>query len=337
MIRISQKQKLLFGVVLLGASLLSTVVAATVTINTNNRVEFGQGLYKVGACDSFVDISAESNGTNITQIIIDGLDIKSCPNTYLRIKFFGSGNSPLNLYEESDTAVNRILLFINGKSGRIGGIDFLNSQGLVPNPYENYCSDPFLVDCKSDGYLDLDYFEGRYRLIFAEPMAVPGAFASFTLETSGDPFTTSTACDVNPVVTTLSQNPGSLLEGAILDNLTIQNCDDKYIRIRFFSSTPNSSPLGIYRDSTGSAVNRVVLYVNGQSDFLTGLQFVHSQGTKVTNYQSCPGGLNPDCRKDDYLSLDYLNGRYTLKFETPVATFSNVSRYEVDVADELQP
>lgn len=336
MIKISQKQKLLFGVILLGASLLSTVVAATVTINTDNRVEFGQGLYQVGACDSFVDISAKSNGTNITEVIIDGLDISSCPETYLRIKFFGSGTSPLNLYEESSTAVNRILLFINGRSGRIDGIDFLNSRGLIPNPYQPSCNDPFLTDCKSDGFLKMDYFQGRYHLIFVDPMAVPAAFNSFTIETSGDPFATSTDCNLDPVITAVQQSSGSGLSGFIIDNLTIQNCQGKYIRTRFYPSGTNASPLPLYQD-TETAVSRVLLYVNGQSDFLNGLEFIHSRGLRVQSYQPCPSGLNLDCKTDGILSLDYFNGRYTLTFQNPLATFSNVSRYQVDVANELLP
>lgn len=333
MIRVSNSQKLLLGVFLVLVSIISSVVAATVTINTDNRFEFGQGLYQVGACDSFVDITAETDGTNITEVIIDGLDISSCPDTYLRIKFFGSGTAPLNLYQESTTAVNRILLYINGQSGRIRGIDFLNSRGLVPNPYEDSCSDFLLQDCKSDGYLDLDYLEGRYRLIFAQPMAVPGAFNSFTIETASEPFPTSTDCNIDPLVTGVAQNPGSLLAGAIIDNLTIQNCAEKYIRIRFFED-PDPNPLGIYEDSV-TEVNRILLYVNGQSDFLTGLEFIHSQGLRVQSYQQCTSGLNPDCRTDGILSLDYLNGRYTLTFETPTATFNDVDRYQVDVADEL--
>lgn len=337
MIKISQKQKLLFGVFLLFASLISTVVAATVTINADNRVEFGQGLYRVGACDSFVDIKARSNGTNITQVIIDGLDIKSCPDTYIRIKFYGPGASPLNLYRETVTAVNRILLKVNGKAGRIEGIDFLNSRGLVPE-YEPFCSDALLINCKSDGFLDLDYLEGRYRLIFTNPMAVPEAFNSFTIETSSEEFNTSTVCTLDPLVTRVAQNPGSLMKGFILDNLTIQNCQGKYIRVRFYSSSPTSSPppapLAIYQDSV-TAVTDVTLYVNGQSDFLTGLDFLHSQGIRVLSYQPCSGGIDPDCRKDQYLTLDYFNGRYTITFETPLATFNSVTHQQVDVSNSL--
>ena len=188
MASVTQSQKIFVGSILILLSFLSTVFAANFTINTDGRVEFGQGLYQVGACDSLVDIQAESNGTNITEILIDGLDIRSCPDTYVRIKIYGDGVTPLNLYQESTTAVNRLLFYINGQGGRLSGIDFLNSQGLVPNPYDE-CEFPLLFPtCKSDGYLDLAYSDGTYTAIFRTPLANGGAFTSFTLETADEVF-----------------------------------------------------------------------------------------------------------------------------------------------------
>jgi hypothetical protein len=328
--KVSSSRKVGLGVFLIVASFISSVVAANININTDGRVEFGQGLYQVGACDSLVDISAESNGTNITEVIIDGLDITSCPNTYLRIKIYGSGTTPLNLYEESTTAVNRLLLYINGQSGRLNGIDFLNSRGLVPNPYEE-CTEPLNITCKSDTYLDFDYFEGRYRAIFNFPMASSGSFSSFTIETSGEPFTEINSCDVSPTITKVAA--GSLMESVYIDNLDVPNCEDKYIRIRFYDS--NSNLLNIYNEN-GVLVNRIQFYVNGQSDFLDGLDFLNSQGLIPNPYQDCSGGLNSTCKSDGFMSLDYFNGRYTVTFETPTAVFNDVARNEVDVADELQ-
>lgn len=186
---VSRQQKFLFGAFLLLVSVVTSVFAATVTINTDNRVEFGQSLYQVGACDSFVDISAESDGTNITEIIIDGFEIRNCPDTYVRIKFYDSTTTAMTLYQESSTAVNRILLYVNGQRGRFAGLDFLNSQGLVPNPYSECVRNPLYENCKSDGYLDLDYYDGRYRLNFASPRALSQDFNSFTVETSDEIFT----------------------------------------------------------------------------------------------------------------------------------------------------
>ena len=140
MIRLNNSQKLFIGALLIFLSVISSVVAATVTINTNNRVEFGQGLYQVKACDTFISVTAESNGTNMNRVYIDGLDITKCPDTHFRIKFYGTGSTPLNIYQDSGTAVNRLLLYANGSKDLFAGLDFRNARGLIPSPY---------IDCSS--------------------------------------------------------------------------------------------------------------------------------------------------------------------------------------------
>lgn len=333
MLKISKSRKIGFGVFLIFASLISSVVAANISINTEGRVEFGQGLYRVAACDSTVEIEPVSNTPpNIDEILIRGLDITSCPGTYLRIKLYGSGTTPLNLYEESTTAVNRLLLYINGQSNRLTGVDFLNARGLVPNPYSDECINGLYQNCKTDGYLDMNFQGGVYSFFFANPMSF-GSYEYSTIETSSEPFTEIEECDVSPTITKVSD--GSLMEAVYIDDLDVPNCAGKYVRIRFYGSSPNSTPLNIYNQN-GVLVNRIQLYINGRSDFLDGLDFLDAQGLIPSPYQACSGGLNVACKSDGYMSLDYFNGRYTVTFETPTAIFDNVARNEVDAANQLQ-
>ena len=340
MIQISQRQKLLLGVFLLFASLLSTVVAATVTINTDNRVEFGQGLYRVGACDSFVKIEANyDQNEKINELIINGLDIRRCPEVYLRIKIFGSGTTPLNLYEESDTAVNRVMLYFNGDPDRFEGVDFFNVIGQIPQYEscldENGNRDLLRFDCKTDDNIEFDFFNGIYTIKFLTPMATKSGAQLFTVETSSFQFDEIRECDVSPNITK-EATPGVKLGAVIIDNLDVQNCIGKYIRIRFFESGTTPPSLGLYRDSYSSLVDGIYLYIDDEPDFLQRLKFLHSDRITVENYGACPvDQLDPYCKQDDYLRLSYFNGTYTVKFLDPEANFNEALNYLVESASDV--
>jgi hypothetical protein len=329
MIRISKSQKMLFGAFLVFASVLTSVVAANVTVNTNNRVEFGQGVYRVGACDSFINITAERNSTNITQLIIDGLDIQKCASVYMRIKLLGSGGSPINLYEESDTAVNRVMLRFNGNPDPYAGVDFYN---VIGQPIaESACSDPLQVNCRTDNNVEFDYFEGRYRIIFLNPMASASTLPNFVIETSSDPFGNLSECDISPAVTGEAGGTPLRLEQVIIENLDVQNCVGKYVRIQVRDSNSNLLPL---YDSTMS-VTRIQFYIDDDSDFLDRLKFYHGLGQRVDNYQNCQpfNPLQPYCKQDNSLKVTYFNGTYRITFFDPLAQFNLVSTYRVDSAD----
>jgi len=42
---------------------VGTTLATTLTININNRVTFGQGIYQIRACDGWIKISFEKTDT----------------------------------------------------------------------------------------------------------------------------------------------------------------------------------------------------------------------------------------------------------------------------------
>lgn len=334
MLRLNRSQKLFVGSALVFISVISSVVAANVTINTNNRVEFGQGLYRVAACDSTVSISAENNATNMTQIVLDGLDITNCPDTYIRIKVFGDGPAPLNLYTDSGVAVSRILLYVNGSSDLYQGLDFLNARGLVPRPYTS-CTDFLLTYCKSDGFLSLDFYKGRYRLIFEYPMASVGAIKTFTIETTREKPVEIVSCNTIILVNTVESS--GMLKEVSLDGLDIKNCPGKYTRVRFFASNDGTGvELPLYREGSID-VTRILVKAttNPNPDLLEGLDIVNGLGLIPNSYTRCDSALRPYCRGDGAISVDYYQGRYTFVFETPLATMSNANSYLVTTSDSL--
>ena len=72
--------------------LVSSTFAINITINGNNRVEFGQGIYQIKACDQyvaleFVSTSAYANGySRVGAIVFKGLDVQKCKGTAMRLR-----------------------------------------------------------------------------------------------------------------------------------------------------------------------------------------------------------------------------------------------------------
>ena len=90
------------GLGLLIAS-ISATLSATITINTDNRVEFGQGVKYLNACDDWIQIVPRT-GTGdeldyVKYIDIKGLDTNRCKSVNLAISMYSTGVSdPLSIY-----------------------------------------------------------------------------------------------------------------------------------------------------------------------------------------------------------------------------------------------
>jgi hypothetical protein len=90
--------------------LIGTTLAASITINSGNKTEFGQGVYQVAACDFSISTNFIANsGSNfdadgagagyIKELEISGLDTASCAGKKLTFKFFKSqSNWPRAIY-----------------------------------------------------------------------------------------------------------------------------------------------------------------------------------------------------------------------------------------------
>ena len=86
-------------------SLVGTTFAINVTINGNNRVEFGQGVYRITSCDQFVQVALKSSSafadgySRVGSIELSGLDVARCANTSIRLRLYDASNpSPMNLF-----------------------------------------------------------------------------------------------------------------------------------------------------------------------------------------------------------------------------------------------
>lgn len=86
-------------------SLLGTTFALNIQLNGNNAFEYGQGLYRITACDQFVNIALDSSNayadgySRVLNMRVQGLDVARCANTSIRIRLYDAVNStPMQLF-----------------------------------------------------------------------------------------------------------------------------------------------------------------------------------------------------------------------------------------------
>jgi len=88
---------LILGLVLLLVAGIGSTLAANISINGTNRIEFGQGVYTVAACNGWIQIEVAYgetvNGSSpISGFVLQGIDTVQCASSTLTFKFFKATN-----------------------------------------------------------------------------------------------------------------------------------------------------------------------------------------------------------------------------------------------------
>ncbi len=134
------------GLFVMALIAIGATYASNISINGSNRIEFGQGVYAIEACNGWVQIqiptvSVDETGTSpITGFIIDGVDPRQCASTLMHFKAFSSSSTdPLPLYSTTDpvdlvTSVSQVSLNISEN----GFIQLVDDDGT---PIESSCTD----------------------------------------------------------------------------------------------------------------------------------------------------------------------------------------------------
>ena len=171
---------LFLGIFLVFLSAISATFAANITINDSNRVEFGQAVYVVEACNGWVQISLgygeTVNGYSyITSFVINGLDTRSCGSTNITFKAYG-GETQLDLYDTyaiqdgeevgGPATVNQFTLRIDDQEA----ISLVDSDGTTIAS-----NDPFIS-------LDTDEATRTYVVGFTYPRAKVEEITRMTVE-----------------------------------------------------------------------------------------------------------------------------------------------------------
>lgn len=164
--------------------MVSSTFAINITINGNNRVEFGQGIYQIKACDQyvaleFVSTSAYPNGySRVGAIIFKGLDVQKCKGTAMRLRLYKSGsNTPLNLYTNSGgTETGTAVIMLISKTAT--GPTFADDVTLINNKGVN------IGYGDSMQAIDYDPATGNFSVSYGFPLAEMRDVNSVTLESA---------------------------------------------------------------------------------------------------------------------------------------------------------
>ena len=94
---------------------MSTTLAGTITIGTNNRVEFGQGIVNTAACDdaitvtpgaSFTNTGSNSDTFTVTTLTLSGVEAAAttnCLGKYLTVKAYAGSSGTAMTWDTSGT------------------------------------------------------------------------------------------------------------------------------------------------------------------------------------------------------------------------------------------
>lgn len=164
--------------------MLSTTFAVNININSNNRVEFGQGIYQIRACDQFVSLafsstSAYPNGfSRVGNITLKGLDVSKCKGTAMRLRLYRTGvASPLDLYtNRNGTETGTAVIMVISKNAT--GPTFGDDVTLVDNKGVNIGYGDDMQD------LFYDSSTGNFIVSYAFPLAEMRYVNAVTLESA---------------------------------------------------------------------------------------------------------------------------------------------------------
>ena len=184
--------KLFGGAALLVFAVIGAAFAQIITLNSNDRVEFGQGIVTLKACDSFVSItlnpsSATYSGTRangqpyvnlsrVRGIKFTGLNTNTCAGKKIKIQIFNSETTTaMSLFTDSSSlAVDRIILSINSNTAisREDAVTLINGKGQDIGYFDDY------------QYVDYDTNRAEYTVIFTEPLALMADVTRVGLEST---------------------------------------------------------------------------------------------------------------------------------------------------------
>ena len=196
-----QNTKLFIGFGFLALAFAGSTIAANISLSSG-RIEFGQGVYQIRACDQYVGITLLPGGSTenplVKEIQISSLDALNCRGSEIRINLFSSDSNitPLPLFRGDDTKnLDRVLLNVstNLSTTRANAVRFVTGER---------CADQTSSSCRpriiatrllsdgsgfgSDSFQALSYTpsDGLYIIEFTVPLALVLSVTGITIQSS---------------------------------------------------------------------------------------------------------------------------------------------------------
>ncbi len=191
----------IIGILLISLGLVGTTVAANISLS-NGRIEMGQGVYRIKACDQWVGIglfptAAVYGGKSRVQTVeVIGLDPRMCKNVIFRIKMFKNTNlnSPLELFVGTTTTDTNTATATEGNVTQLSLYDTATvSFGSPGVTYNSYAAKALTLVNQAgvnvgyaDSYHRLTYVSatGVYRVYLNQPLALMEDIDRITIESA---------------------------------------------------------------------------------------------------------------------------------------------------------
>ena len=195
----AKRPRRFLGIFLVAIGLVATTVAANLSLN-NGRIETGQGVYRITACDQWVGIglnpTAATYGgkSRVASLDLIGLDPRLCKDVVFRIKMFKNTdlNTPLGIFEGvigTDTAT------ATTETGTVTSLMIYDTATVsYPTTTYNYYAARALTLINGagvnignrDDYHRIVYASatGVYGIIFTNPLTLMEDVDKITIESS---------------------------------------------------------------------------------------------------------------------------------------------------------
>jgi hypothetical protein len=174
----SKRPRRFVGIFLVAIGLVATTVAANISLN-NGRIEMGQGVYRITACDQWIGIglnpTAATYGgkSRIASMDLIGLDPRLCKNVVFKIKMFKNTdlNTPLAIFEGvtgTDTATAATTI------GNVTQVSLYDTATVsYPTTTYNYYAARALTLINGAG-VNIGYRDEYHRIAYAASTGVYG-------------------------------------------------------------------------------------------------------------------------------------------------------------------
>ena len=191
-----QNSKLFIGFGFLALAFAGSTIAANISLSSG-RIEFGQGVYQIRACDQYVGIEPQI-GTGedlyyVKRIVISGLDALNCRGSEIRINLYSDASPevPLVLFEgDQGLDLNRVLLRVSTDPNtiRATAVGFVTGDRSRSRPPAVFFTQ-LQVDGSgrvNDSHQTLTYTpsSGIYIIEFTVPLALGEDVDRFTIQSS---------------------------------------------------------------------------------------------------------------------------------------------------------
>ena len=191
-VRKPRSPKFIIGFGLLAMSVVGFTFAANISVGSGNRLEFGQGLYQITACDQWIGIklnpTAASYGgqSRVANVNISGLDVLDtgkCRGVDFRIQLRNVSDVVMPLFSDNSGLVDRLLFNVSSdvSKDRRNALSFYDGFGVMVT---SSISGTGGYAYDGSQYLSYNGNTGIYTVIFNSPQATMSAVYSLTVQSA---------------------------------------------------------------------------------------------------------------------------------------------------------